>query len=242
MVMQINFNGKKSFTDFGLVLNYFKPQPPAPNVIKITVPFMSGSYDFSTIVSQGEITYQDRKIETQFQFIGPKKSEMFIKYSQILEWLMSPGKQQLIQSNDPTWYYMAKVDDVPDWDNLERLGTLKVDFIADPFKYNVDKFGDDIWDDFCFLTDYTQYGNEFNIDGTGPGTTLIIYNNGRFITPIINVDVDGMTMWSNNNQKNYHLVKGDNIIYEIRLKNGENIFHLYNASGKVKVSFRSVML
>ncbi|APM39389.1 distal tail protein Dit [Clostridium kluyveri] len=235
MVMQINYNGKKSFTDFGLVLNYFKPQPPTPNVIKIQVPFMSGSYDFSTVGSQGEITYADRKIETQFQFVGLKKTEMFIRYSQILEWLMGPGKQKLIQSNDPTWYYMAKVDDVPSWDNLERLGTLKIDFIADPFKYNIDNFGDDIWDDFCFLTDYTAYTNEFSISGT---TTVKIYNNGRNVSPVINCS---STMTLTFGGKTYNLTTGDNILYSVRFVNGENDL-IITGNGTIQVKFRAESL
>jgi predicted phage tail component-like protein len=228
---QIEFNGRKSYDDFGLILNYFKPQPPAPNIVKIEVPFMNGSYDFSTIGSFGEMTYQNRKLECSFQFKSVYREEAFVRFSEILKWLMEPNKQKLIYSNDFTFYYMAGVEDAPDFDDTFRFGTLKIDFIAYPFKYSIDEFGDDIWDDFCFLTDYTVYTNTFDINGDTP---VVIYNNGRNITPVINCSTV-MTVTFNN--KTYSLVAGDNNVYGLRLKNGENDLAI-TGNGTIQVKFR----
>lgn len=234
-MMQITYNDKKSFDDFKLVLNYFKPQPPTPNVIKIEVPFMNGSYDFSTIGSFGEITYQDRKISTSFQFVSKNKAEMLTRYSQILQWLMTPGKQKLIYSNDLGRYYMAKVDETPSWDSLVRTGTLKVDFVADPFKYKLSQEGEDIWDDFNFLTDKAQYTNEFTVAGT---TAVTMYNGGMNVTPIINSTTNMTLIFEG---KTYSLVPGDNTLYGLRLKNGENTLSV-NGTGTIIIKFREQFL
>lgn len=234
-MVEIIYNGKGSYTDFGLILNYFKPQPPAPNIIKIDIPFTNGNLDFSTIGSMGEVTYQKRKIEAEFHLPKLRKEELVILYGQIMEWLLGSGEQQLIYSYDPTHFYLAKLESAPSLDDFKELGTLKLEFMAQPFKYKIDEFGADIWDDFCFLTDYTAYTNQFIINGT---TTLQIGNAGMNVTPIITSTANMTSIFEN---KTYNLIVGDNNLYGLRLKKGINNL-IINGTGTITIKFREQFL
>jgi predicted phage tail component-like protein len=234
-MVEITYNGKGSYTDYGLILNYFKPQPPAPNIIKIDIPFTNGNLDFSTIGSMGEVTYQKRKIEVEFHVPKLDREALSVIYSEVLEWLLSPGEQQLIYSNDFANYYLAKLEAAPSLDDFKELGTLKLEFMAQPFKYKIDMFGDDIWDDFCFLTDYTAYTNQFVINGT---TTLQIGNAGMNVTLIITSTANMTLVFED---KTYNLVVGDNNLYGLRLKKGINNLVL-NGTGTITIKFREQFL
>jgi len=229
-MVEIFYNGKGSYTDFGLILNYFKPQPPTPNIIKIDIPFTNGNLDFSTIGSMGEVTYQKRKIEVEFHVPKLNMEALSVLYSEVLEWLLSPGEQQLIYSNDLFHYYLSKLEAAPSLDDFKELGTLKLEFIAQPFKYNMLEFGFDSWDLFCFETDYTAYTNQFYINGE---TSLQIGNAGMDVTPVITstaamaLTFKGIT---------YNLVAGDNNIYGIRLKKGINYLTV-NGTGTITITF-----
>lgn len=63
---EIIFNGKSSYKDLGVIVTYFKAQPPEPKTIKQDVPFMNGSYDFSKLY--GEVFYNERIINCKVQF------------------------------------------------------------------------------------------------------------------------------------------------------------------------------
>lgn len=240
MIYGLTFNGKHSFEDFGLYIEKKTINPPAKTKILEAVPFMNSKYDFSTIGSGGEQVFDTRTIIVKLALLCYSMEELYTIYSQVLEWLTDCGQSQLIFDFDQAYYYLADVQEASKFEDFAENGELEVTFIAEPFRYSVDYMGDDIWDNFNFLTDYTQYTNEFDITETGPGTAVIMYNNGRLVKPVINVDVDGMRVNYNNNI--YYLNKGDNKLWDLKLENGRNILHFYNALGKVKIIFRCEVL
>lgn len=234
-MFEIIFNGKGSFSDFGALVDGFKPQPPTPKIIKDDVPGMNGQYDFSTVLSNGEVVYNPGKIPCILDFFASSKEELMVKKTQLLEWLLS-GQHQLIYTGESAKYYIAQIEDEIKFDLISaNNGTLEITFTVYPFKFSIDQFGDDIWDDFCFLTDYTQYTNIFNISGT---TTVKAYNNGRSITPTINCS-SAMTLTFGGNT--YNLVQGDNTPWGLKLQNGENDL-LFTGNGTVKIEFRAEVL
>lgn len=234
------FDSRHSYNDFGLVLDSKQIADPQKSKIKISVPYMNGTYDFSTIGSGGEQVFGERDVQVILGMPTGSKEELQIVYSQILEWLKDTGRQQLIFDDMYTYYFEAEVETVSKFEEMYRMGKITIMFTAQPFRHSIDYMGDDIWDDFCFLTDYTQYSNVFDITEDGPGNTVIMYNNGRPVVPEIDVDVDGMRL--NFKSKTYYLIKGSNKFYDLKLENGENIFHFYNAIGKVKIIFRCEVL
>lgn len=231
---EIIFNSKGNYSDFETVLNYFKPQPPSPKIIKDSVAFMNGSYDFSTIGSNGEIVFNERIIQCSIEFNNNSKSLLMIKYSQLLEWLLS-GKHELVYTGEPDMKYIAQVDDVPSFDYFFVLGgKLEFSFTAEPFKYGVNLEGSDIWDTFNFETDVVQ-DTEFDVVDT---ETVTITNVGRSVMPIINVDAAMSVVF---NSKTYNLSIGDNKLYNFMLQNGDNSITI-NGTGHIKFIFRKQVL
>ncbi len=230
----ITFNGKHSLKDMGLYAESKTINAPSKKKITDSVPFMHGLYDFSTVGSNGEQVYDTRTITVTLRIIAYSMEELHTVYSQALEWLMDAGKQKLQFDFMPDFYFMTEVQDAPDWDKFLKYGLLTVDFMCDPFKYSNSYMGDDIWDTFNFLTDYTQYTNEFEI--MEPFTTVVMYNNGRFITPVINCS-SSMTLRVNGEDKEYKLNAGDNKVWGLKLKNGKNEL-IFAGSGTVKILFR----
>ena len=233
---EIVFNGKSNYKDFGAYLNFFNPQPPEPKVIKQSVPFMNGSYDFSTVATNGEIVFKDRKIDCSIEFVGKSKGELMNLYTELLEWLLVE-KCDLIYTGEPDMKYLARVEEVPSFDLFYSLGgTLKFSFIAEPFKQSIDYISDNMpWDTFNFLNGYLA-PTSFNVT---ENQNIVVYNPGRTISPKINVSSnmtiirDGIVI---------DLFSGNNINKDFKLLQGANTINIAVGSGTISFIFRKVSL
>ncbi|MBV4427159.1 distal tail protein Dit [Clostridium tyrobutyricum] len=231
MLYGLTFNGKHSFSEFGLYVEKKTINPPSKKKIVDDVPFMHGNYDFSTVGSGGEQVFDTRTITVKFALICYTMEELYTKYSQILEWLTDCGQSQLIFDYDPGYYFLAEVQDAPKFDDFTDNGELEVNFVCYPFRYSNSYMGDDIWDTFNFLTDYTQYTNQFTVDGE---TTVTMYNNGRSVTPTINCSAPMTLTYSG---QTYNLNVGDNKVWGLKLQNGKNDL-VFSGNGTAKILFR----
>ncbi len=228
------FNNKHSYSDYKLLLEKKTILPPAKKKIKIDIPFMNGSYDFSTVATNGEAVFEERKIEVLFGFKASSKEQLYIIYSKISAWLFDTGRQQLIFDDIPDYYFIAEVEGVSDFEETLRIGKMKVVFIAQPFKIGINLEGSDIWDTFNFEEDVVQ-DTEFNVTES---PTINIINVGRPITPIINVNASMSLIF---NSKTYNLAIGDNKFYDLKLANGDNNITI-NGTGTIKFIFRKEVL
>lgn len=233
---EIFFNGQGNYKDFDTILNFFSPQPPAPKVIKQSVPFQNGTYDFSTVGSNGETVFNDRKISCSIQFSSGSKTELMNKYTELLEWLLVE-KSELIYTGELNMKYMARVEEVPSFDYFFALGGILIfDFVAEPFKQSIDYVSDlSPWDTFNFLTDYLA-PTSFDVT---TNQSIVVYNPGRTISPIISVS------------KNMTIIKegliidlfaGNNTNKNLKLKPGENKINIAVGSGTISFIFRRVSL
>lgn len=227
------FNNKHN-SEINIVMLSKSIQSPPKKKIKEIVPFMNGSYDFSSVGSNGEIVYSEREIKVVFGLPAQTKERLQVLYSDALEWLMDSGKQQLKFDVMKDYYFMAEVESTTSFEETMEFGKLEVIFIAEPFKYSVDCVGDDIWDTFNFEEDWAQE-TEYNVTGS---KTITIYNPGRSITPLITCSAN-MTIIQNG--KSYSLKIGDNKLYGFRLTNLANTLTI-NGTGQIKFTFRKERL
>lgn len=229
-----SFNNRHSFNDFNIYVEKISIQPPAKKKIKVDIPFMNGSYDFSTVGSNGEIIYQPRDITISLGFLVNDKRMLHVKYSEFLTWLFDTGQNKLIFDDIPDYYFIGEVESSPKLSDFLRLGRMEMVFTCEPFKYGINEEGNAIWDTFNFETDYLQ-DTEFDVSGT---KTVTIYNPGRLIMPVINVD-NSMSITYNSNS--YSLVNGDNKLYNFKFANGANKVTI-TGTGHIKFKFRRQML
>jgi len=231
----ITINNKNSYIDYGITIESVSIQPPSKKKIKDSVIGMNGSYDFSTIATNGEITYNEREIKVKFNLITNNKAKLYIKYGEILEWLMDIGKSQLVFDFMPDYYFIAEVEEAPSFEEvLQKAGRLEVIFVAEPFRTGINLEGSDIWDIFNFETDVVQ-DTGFDIVGT---KTINIINVGRLVCPTINVTTAMSLIF---NSKTYNLVVGNNKFYGLKLLNGDNNM-VVNGTGHISFVFRKVVL
>lgn len=230
----INFNGKKETEIEGVSLIGRTISTPSKKKIKEDIPFMNGFYDFSTVGSNGEIVYNPREINLIFAINAIDKEHLQLKYSQIMEWLLDTGQQQLIFDDIPDFYFLAEVEEASSLEEVYKFGKLEIKFVAEPFKYGVNLEGADFWDTFNFEIDVLQ-DTEFDVVET---KTVNIINVGRSVMPTINVDA-AMTVAFNS--KTYNLAAGDNKLYDFMLQNGDNSITI-NGTGHIKFIFRKQTL
>lgn len=226
---EIIFNGKRN-SDLGLILSYFKPQPPAPKIIKSAAPYMNGSYDFSNLY--GETAYEERKIACKLQFVTRNRKELYTKYSQVLEWLLNNKKAMLEYTCEPGLYYMAKVENPPTWEVFVVSGSFDFDFIAYPFKIGLNLEGSNQpWDTFNFETDIMQ-DSSFDIAST---KSITLYNTSAIsITPSV---VCSSTFSVIKSGITYNFSPGTTKDFRFTLDKGLNNLTI-NGTGNIEFNFR----
>jgi len=235
-VIQVIFNGIKSYDDLKIETEFIDIQPPSKKKIKDSVPFAHGSYDFSTVGSMGEPVYTERIVKAGFNITkSTSRATLYNKYSEVLSWLLEAGKSQLIFTDMPDCFYLAEIENAPTFEEvLRRYGKMEVEFIAEPFKYGVDLEGNKEWDTFNFEVDYLQ-DTEFDVTGSA---IVSIYNPGRTIVPTVNCD---SSMAAQTNGYTANFIAGDNKNWRFKLKNGLNTINI-TGTGHIKFIFRKEML
>ena len=230
----ITFNDKHSFTDFGLIMNSKTISTPSKKKIKDSAPGMNSVYDFSTVASNGEITYNQRAIEVNFTLIGTSKYNLQSKMTVITQWLQDTPQGQLVFDDISYYYFMAEVEGELTINEKNKVAEITVKFIAEPFKTSINIINSEIWDTFNFEEDIIQ-DMSFDVVST---LTVSIYNSGRLITPTIvtsanmSLIIRGVT---------YNLITGSNTVYGLKLLNGDNSI-IINGTGNIEFIFHKVVI
>ncbi|MFR9071502.1 MAG: hypothetical protein ACLVIU_14160 [Paraclostridium sp.] len=231
MYRQFHFNKQSSFKDFGLYIEKFKINPPNPIIIKETIPFRSGSFDFSGILNDGEREYSDRSIEITLFYQQRDSKVLYNWFDEIQMWLLNTIESEL-KIDNIRGYFKARVSSITDLNFLRKTGKVKVNFDCYPFKF--EEFAEDIWDEFNFITDVTEF-NFFEVDNT---KEILIINKGVSVVPNI-VCSNEMNLTINN--KTFNLKQGKNYIRRLKLKNGENHITV-SGSGTIEFLFSKELL
>lgn len=172
----ITFDGKHSYKDYGLrVVERHIGNPPKIKR-KERVPFSNELYDFSGIYGGQE--YDERVLTYVFGIHDYDKINLSMKRVEVLNWLVPVNqKVKLIDDYIPGYYFMAEVEEAPNFDELRFRGRLTVTFTAYPFKIGELYEGNDLWDPFNFLLDVAQI-TDYEVAGT---KTVNLYNPGASI-------------------------------------------------------------
>lgn len=230
----ITFNEKHSYRDFGLRVLEKHIGNPSKIKRKERVPFSNQIYDFSNIYGGQE--YEERPLTYVFNLRDYNKVNLAIKKIEILNWLMQPNeKVQMLDDYIPGYYFLAEVEEAPDFDELRFRGVFTVNFTAYPFKISELAEGNDLWDPFNFLLDVAQI-TDFEVAGT---KTVTLYNPGAsIIKPKIRASSpmeiikDGIT---------YNIPVGESQSYDFILHQGENKMTI-KGIGKISFHFRKELI
>lgn len=173
-ILGIEFNGYHSWKDKNLTMAPGKNiGRPSKRKRKRRLPFSNKEYDFS--LGYGSQEYENRSLKYSFNLISKTKKGMNYEVMAIQNWLMGTvGKKPLWDDAFPGYHFLAEVEDEASFDENWTDGILTVTFDAYPFLI-ADKYeGNDDWDSFNFLLDFSQLV-DFEIKET---KTVTLYNPG----------------------------------------------------------------
>ncbi|MFR3645696.1 MAG: distal tail protein Dit [Enterocloster aldenensis] len=229
----VSINGIDMLSTYGMALaNRHCVQPPVPKTIYQDVPGADGSLDLSTAIA-GRIIYERRVITLNFGCGYPmdKWPEVF---SEILR--NFHGREgKLIFDDDPMYYYAGRMT-VSEYSRARTLGTFTISVNADPYKYELTASDEDwLWDSFSFEKGVIRNYKELEVNGS---LSLTVPGTQRWVIPEIMVSA-AMTL--SYEGKDYDLKQGTNKIYDIVIKEGENML-MFTGTGTVTISYRGGIL
>lgn len=231
----ITFDGKHSYRDFGLTLADRIIGNPRKIKKKERVPYSNQVYDYSGIY--GEQEYEERSLTYVFNIKDYDKINLESKKTEVINWLMHPfQKIKLIDDYIPGYYFMAEVENNPDFSEMRFNGRLTVQFTAYPFRIAEREEGHDIWDEFNFILDVAQE-TMFEVDETLKAT---LYNVGikKAVYPIIEASAP---MEIKKGGTIYQVNAGTTQSYDFALSHGENKITI-TGNGTISFHFRKELI
>lgn len=229
----VSINGIDMLSTYRMALaNRHCVQPPVPKTIYQDVPGADGSLDLSTAIA-GRIIYERRVITLNFGCGYPmdKWPEVF---SEILR--NFHGREgKLIFDDDPMYYYAGRMT-VSEYSRARTLGTFTISVNADPYKYELTASDEDwLWDSFSFEKGVIRDYKELEVSGS---LSINVTGTQRWVIPEITVSA---AMTVSYDGKDYELKQGTNRIYDIVIKEGENVL-MFTGTGTVTISYRGGIL
>lgn len=235
IIGQIEFNNLKSFDDFELKTKSIEVSYPTPKLIKESVPFQNGEYDFTELY--GETTYENRSVKVTFEYDGFKaatRTRLNSFYTKVINWLYNSGESELIIDYE-VGVFKGRVVDISSIEVLSSSGEITVEFDCYPFRIYKQAEGNILWDDFNFELDYLQQ-TKFNVSGS---KSINIINSGsKGIVPTVICSSEFDVIKGNTTYK-FNL--GSTKDWRFILDKGVNNLTL-NGTGNIEFVFRKEVL
>lgn len=201
----------------------------APDVKKheYDVPYRNGKLDVTEALN-GQVYYQNRTIVMEFVKEEFSLLSWHVTYSRISNHFH--GKRvKLIFDNDEKYYWEGRA--LVEASHEESYSLIRMSVDVFPFKKSLSSsLGDWLWDPFNFETDIVR--NYKNLKVTGSLNVRVI---GTEI-PVIPLIQVSSAMELKFNGKTFKLVAGQNKIYDVEIKKGEQEF-LFLGNGVVSIEF-----
>lgn len=201
--------------------------PPKIKTNTIEIPGRDGVLDLTDYF--GRVFYENRPIQMEFGRIYDRMLWPQI-YSEILN--RFHGKRcKVIFDDDPAYFWVGRVS-IDDYERTLRLGQLKVNVDAEPYKYDLVSSNEDwLWDSFDFNNGVIREYKNLLVDGT---LTVVVEGSQMPAVPEI-LSSTPMTVRFNN--KTYDIKAGTNRIYDIEITEGEHSL-IFTGKGLVSINYR----
>jgi len=156
MMFGTEFDGQHSHRDYGF--RVIDRQIGLPDKIKVLerIPHSNRVFDYSTIYGGQE--YTERQLTYTYRYFDTDKIELDRAMTAFVNHLCRPSSQVILRDDHmPGLYFRAEVRNGP-LDIEKRFSKeITVTYTAYPFRiFDNHGGGNDIWDDFNFLTDSFQ--------------------------------------------------------------------------------------
>ena len=221
MMGKVFFDGKDTYTEYGLLLASKSISLPEVRTNMIDVPGRDGLIDASEVLA-GEVTYKNRTIELKLTGVdavtGKKWPATISDFCNKVH-----GKRVKITFPEDTTHFYSGRCSVGQVELVKMMQAIQVTVDCDPWKYKNSKTTVSRSD---LSTSYKQ---------------LSLPNERRPIIPIITVAQDTTLLWGSST---INISAGDHIIPAIRLAAGSNTLKAKVASGtgSITVTYQEASL
>lgn len=138
-MITVEYNVLDSYADFQIIAKSVnRPILPALRKREMVIPGKQGVYDF------GLNTFDNRIISVALQYVGATFNDLRLRARDIAAWLSQTSYKELIFSDEPDKYYLAKIYNAVDLENFFRLGKATIQFECQPFALYVVTSAEDV--------------------------------------------------------------------------------------------------
>jgi len=138
-MITVGFDALDSYADFQIIAKSVdRPILPALRKREMAIPGKHGVYDF------GLNTFDSRIISVLIQYIGATFNDLRLQARDIAAWLSQTSYKELIFSDEPDKYYLAKIYDPVGLENFFRLGKATIQFECQPHALYVVTSAEDV--------------------------------------------------------------------------------------------------
>lgn len=230
MYHSITIGEKNTWDDWHLIpltRPLFNPPPVKTNYVEI--PGGDGSLDLSTVLT-GRPVYGDRTGSWSF-YVENGFMPWFAVYSDIMVYLHGERLRAVLE-DDPDYYYEGRFS-VNSWKSDKERSTITIDYTVGPYKMAFDDIGNKwLWDPFNFTKDVIRYYKNLVVTGS---LKVDVIGDMIEVVPTIITSASGMTVTFEG--KKHTLKKGNNVIPEIVIRRGTNVF-TFTGNGTVTIDVR----
>ena len=225
-------DGKHSYNDFGLTVRDTTTETKKKNKTLLKVPFMNGSYDFSSLY--GGQTYEEETRTYEFNLVAKDKYDLELQKIKVSDWLLDGGQAEIYDDLLIGYHRLAECVDLSFEENY-NYAKIVANFRTYPFKIRNNYEGEDIWDDFNFELDVAQ---EVKFDIESFKNVVLINTGTNVVTPTV-ICTNQMIVKLGN--KVFAFPQGASKDYRFNLKKGENSMKITGA-GTIEFKFRKEVL
>ena len=224
--------GKRSYDDFGLTVRDTTTETKKKNKTLVKIPFMNGSYDFSSLY--GGQTYEEETRTYEFNLIAKDKYDLEIQKIKVSDWLLDGEQAEIYDDLLAGYHRLAECIDLSFEENY-NYAKVTANFRAYPFKISNLCEGHDIWDELNVELDVSQ---EVSFDVNGVKNEVLINNGSNVVTPIVICSTSMIVTLDN---KAFKFPEGESKDYRFRLKKGDNCLKI-EGKGTIEFKFRKEVL
>lgn len=211
----VTISGKHSLDDYGMYLQPKSIPVPESKTTTVSIEGANGHIDLSTVLTDGNMMYENRSIELTFAAIGfgteaDTRIQTFVN-------AIHGKTHEFIFDDDLEHYYTGRFEvSKREYNNGYTLITVKVD--ADPYRYDVE---------------VTQINR--TISGVG---VMNVTNARKWVVPTITASAEMTVQFEG---VVYQVIEGRHVNDNIVLRDGINTL-VFSGNGTVLVEYRQGVL
>lgn len=226
--MNILFNGKRTYDDWGLKLLDFKIEFPQVKKKEVNIPGCNGILDLSSLLT-GDVQYENRTVQYTFDTSGG--IETWASMMSNIANCLHGRTQKIVHDFDRSFYYEGRVS-IDTTKSSQYISQLVINGDVDPYKYDINDGTEDwIWDEFSLSDGIIREYQDIAVNGTGKITVI---GRRKRVIPLITCSAPMTLAYGS---LTVSLPAGTTKVYELQLGEGEHEL-VFRGNGTVTISYR----